>query len=135
MARWRMLEPPPGRRDADRFEHLERALAALRPADTEMAGDRLGNLVADRVDRIEREHRLLEDHRDGAAAIILQLGVVQRQHVAAFDADRAGNLGSPRRQHPQQRAQGDALAGARLAQHAQHFALLQRDVDSVERIH
>ena len=34
-----------------------------------MPHDRFGDLVADPVDRVERKARLLEDHRDGAAAI------------------------------------------------------------------
>ena len=41
--------------------------ARLRPSaqrDAVVARHRLGDLVADGVDRIERQHRLLEDHRD-----------------------------------------------------------------------
>jgi hypothetical protein len=36
----------------------------------------------------------------------LELVVVERQHVAAFDADRAGNLAALFRQHAQQRRAG-----------------------------
>ena len=57
-----------------------------------MAHHGFGDLLADRVDRIERQRRLLEDHRDGLAAKRRQRVVVQRQHVASEHVDRAGDL-------------------------------------------
>src|SRR2546422_7775887 len=40
----------------------------LRPAQFRVQLDRLDDLVADRIDRVQRGHRLLEDHRDVAPA-------------------------------------------------------------------
>ena len=51
--------------------------------------EHLGDLVADRVQRIQRRHRLLEDHRDVAAAQRAHLPLALREHVLALEADRA----------------------------------------------
>ena len=65
-----------------------------------MQVDRLGDLQADRQRRIERGHRLLEDHGDLVAADGADAGVVELQevlaveeHLAALDAAgrRAGS--------------------------------------------
>jgi hypothetical protein len=44
--------------------------------------DHLGDLVADREDRVERRHRLLEDHRDPVAADRAQLALGEGEQVA-----------------------------------------------------
>ena len=54
-------------------QHLDRARARLAPAHAPMAHDRLDDLLADRVARVERGHRLLEDHRQAVAAQVAQL--------------------------------------------------------------
>ena len=48
-----------------------------------MRAQRFGDLRANRVDRIERRARLLEDHRYGAAAVTLQGAALQGEHVLA----------------------------------------------------
>jgi hypothetical protein len=100
-----------------------------------VAHDRLGDLVTDGVDRIERQHRLLEDHRHDAAAQVFQLDIVHRNDVLVADADGAGDLAALRRQHAHQRTQRDALARTGFAKQAEHLALPQRDIDAVERMH
>ena len=45
-----------------RREHLDRPVQASRGSTGGVQLDRLGDLVADGVDRVERGHRLLEDH-------------------------------------------------------------------------
>ena len=52
---------------------------------------RFGDLVADPIDRIERQAGVLEDHRHRAAAIGGKLGRRHRQHVAAVDRDGAAD--------------------------------------------
>jgi hypothetical protein len=44
-----------------------------------MADDRLADLLADRVDRIERQRRVVEDHRGNGAAIIGESAAGQRR--------------------------------------------------------
>ena len=52
--------------DADRIEQLDRPLArrALARPRRVVRADRLDDLLADRVDGVQRGHRVLEDHRD-----------------------------------------------------------------------
>jgi len=73
--------------DAHDFEHLARPLARLLAADPRVDTQRLGDLVADGEDRIERGHRLLEDHGDAVASDIAHLRLAERQQV---DAVRSG---------------------------------------------
>ena len=70
-----LVDPLLGRRDADQAQHLDRrgARASRRP-DPLVEQDRLDDLVADGEDRVERGHRLLEDHRDLVAADLPHLG-------------------------------------------------------------
>jgi hypothetical protein len=65
------------------FQHFQRAGRRLLLALALVAHHAFRDLVADRVDGIERQRRLLEDHGDGLAAEGRQLLLVHRQHVAA----------------------------------------------------
>ncbi len=67
-------------RNADEPQHLQDLLAPLGPAHRPVQHDRLGDLVADGHHRVQRAHRLLEDHRDVAAADVGH--VVARQRPA-----------------------------------------------------
>ena len=93
--------------------------------------DRLRDLVAHRVDRVERRHGLLEDHRDGVAADVAHLVVGQLQQVAPVEPDLARDglaraLDQPHRGH-----RGDALAAAGLADDAQRLAVLDLERHAV----
>src|SRR5438067_8959997 len=101
-----------------------------------MAEQRFGDLLAYRECRIERGHRLLEDHRELVAAEAsqargrkLQEIFALEQHLAAGDA--AGRL----RHEAHDRERGDALAAARLADDAERAAALEAKVDAVDRAH
>ena len=88
MTRWRM--PPDsscgyclrrwaGLGDADQAQHLDRARFGRRAVEALMQRERLGDLPADREHRVERRHRLLEDHRDVVAADVAHLALGQRR--------------------------------------------------------
>ena len=47
--------------------------------------EHLGDLVADLHHRIERGHRLLEDHRDAIAANATDAGIVERQEILILE--------------------------------------------------
>ena len=81
----------------------------------------LADLRADRVQRIERGHRLLEDHRDLAAADRAQLAV-PRPAAGRAPAKRiaAGRLGAVDQAEDRQR--GDRLARARFADEGEFLA-------------
>jgi hypothetical protein len=82
-------EPALGVGDADQPQQFDRARARLLLAHAEMDGERLHDLQPDRQQRIERGHRLLEDHRDVAAADLAHRLVVEIEQVAAVEHDAA----------------------------------------------
>ncbi len=98
-----------------------------------MRGDGLDQLVADAVERVEAGERILEHHADALAADrphgfgrqVVDAPAAQ-PHLAAGDA--AGRL-----DEPDDRRAGDRLAGAQLADHAQHLARRDVERDAVDR--
>ena len=56
-----------------------------------MQPDGLADLAADGEDRIERGHRLLEDHRDPRAANRAHLGLAQIQQILTLEDDLAAD--------------------------------------------
>ena len=83
------------RRDPDLVEQLDRARLRVLLAQAEMRLQRLADLPSDRQHGIERRHRVLEDHRDVAAADFPQLSIAQRQQVTIFEHRAAARY--PRR--------------------------------------
>ena len=55
-------------RQPDPVEHFSGAILRLAPVGAGVPADALGDLLADRLDRVQRRHRLLEDHADVVAA-------------------------------------------------------------------
>ena len=99
-----------------------------------MQVERLGNLHAHGQRRVQRRHRLLEDHGDGVAAHGAHGGIVELEevlpvedHLAAFDA--AGRRGD--QAHDGQR--GHALARPRLADDGDGLARIDVERDLVDR--
>src|SRR5207249_3493627 len=88
---------------------------------------------ADREDRIERGHRLLEYHADVAAANRAHLVPWQRQQILPAKSDCAGDDAAGRigneAEHAQRRY---AFSGPRLADQAEHFALAHVEVHIVD---
>ena len=83
--------------DADQAHQLERALARAPPAVAEPHERALGDLLADAHHRVQRRHRLLEDHRDRAAAQLAPRVLVEaRSEVDALELDRAAGDASRR---------------------------------------
>jgi hypothetical protein len=86
--------------------------------------ERLGDLVPDPHDRVERGHRLLEDHADVAPAHLAHGGVTQAEEVGAVEADGAARGLHGPRQQPHHRMRRHGLARARLADDTQGLARL-----------
>ena len=88
ITRWRMppenwcgklLRRVSGLRDADHRRAARSARArASASVDLPVGPDRLDHLLLDREHRVEARHRVLEDHRDVAAADLAHVGLVQR---------------------------------------------------------
>ena len=104
------------------------------PARRAVHVQRLADLHADREDRVERRHRLLEDHRDPIAAhrphgfgVETKQVLPFEQHLARHDAPRRV------RYQAQQRQRRHALAGARLADDRERLPRLQVERHVVDR--
>jgi hypothetical protein len=82
---WILLQAPLAVGDADELKQFERARFGLRGRHLQMDEQRLHDLLADREDRVERGHRLLEDHRDVAAADLAHLLGGELEQVATFE--------------------------------------------------
>src|SRR5437762_6433698 len=100
-----------------------------------MHADRLGHLIADREERVQRGHRVLQDHRDPAAADLLHLLVGFPQQVFALEHHPAADDAGSRRQHAQDGERERALAGTRLADNAQRLAGMNAQRHIVDRPH
>jgi hypothetical protein len=132
---WGRPGPAAGVGDADAPQHLHGALVALGLPHALVHAVHLGDLVAGAVAGVQRRVRLLEHHRDAVAPEIAQLLVLQVQDVDAVEPHRALDDATGRRHQPQGGEHGDALPRARLADEAEHLALVDAEVDPVHRFH
>ena len=109
------VEPAGGVGDADLVEQLEGAAARGGAAETLVQDQHLVDLPLDRVQRVERGHRLLEDHRDAVAAHGEQLARRRADQLAALEADAAAGMAGRRiGQELQYRQRRHRLARARI---------------------
>ena len=128
-----VLEPFRGARDPDLLEQLDGLLVRLLLRNVVVPPDRLRDLRPDRQRRVQRGHRVLEDHRDLAAAHVLELPLAQLRQVTAVVEDGAGDdLGRWLRDQAHDRERGDRLAAAGLADDPERLALLDREADPVD---
>ena len=54
-----------------------------------MQGQRLRDLRADPMQRVQRAHRLLKDHRDAVAAQLLHFGLAELGQIPSLEAQLA----------------------------------------------
>ena len=84
-----------------------------------------GQLLADREKRIERGHRILENHRDPIAADVGQFVLRQFQQIATLKpCGSAENLCRRHRQQAEHRQARHAFARTAFANDAKRFARL-----------
>src|SRR5437879_2120035 len=92
----------------------------------------LGELLADREDRIKRGHRFLKDHRDLVAADVANLFVVELDEVVAVEDDLTRYDAAGRDRKQAQDAEGaDAFAAAALADNREGLTLVDVVGDTV----
>ena len=117
-------------RNAHEIEQPQRFRAGFGRALRLVQRDRLADLVADRKHRVQRRHRLLEDHRDVRAADVAHgtvarlrevehLAVAAAEHHAAVQDAAAAVL-----HQAHQRQRGHRLARTRFAHHRERFAVV-----------
>ena len=112
--------------------HLLEARLALRLGVAEVVRlEDLHELVADAQRRVQRRRGVLRHVRDQAAPDAAQVAARGRQHVGAGDVDDAlGDLGAAALVG-EQRGRGRGLARGRLADEAEHLALVDGERDVV----
>ena len=132
---WVLVEPGLRFGDADAVEQRHGALAGGALAHAPEPDGGFGHLPADRVHRVERGHRFLEDHRDprplhrvGEPAF----GHVEQVVVTHLQSGRR-DLGAARHE-PHQGQRGHRLARPALADDAQRLTRLQPERDIVHRV-
>src|SRR5262245_20348743 len=104
-------------------QHLDRFHHGPALGQTLVQSDRLADLMADRVQGIERGHRLLEYHRDLIAANLLHLLLTEIDEIAPLQADGPADDPTGGIGHEAQDGQRRyALAAAGFAYHTERFA-------------
>src|SRR5215212_6714594 len=123
-----------GARDAHALEELDRPLARLCVRQRLVLLDLLRDLVADLQDRIQRRHRVLEDHRDLGAAHPAQLvlGGVHQFLVRVVRRPGEARVGRARESH--QGHGRDGLPRARFADDREHLPRAQLEAHPVDRL-
>ena len=88
---------------------------------------RLGDLAVDAEQRVQRGHRVLQDHRD-LAADVAHLALAQHREVLAGELNPAADDARRRRQQADDRLAQRGLAAAAFADHAERLAFVQIEV-------
>ena len=118
--------------DADPAEHVYRGGEGLPRVPAVVESSRLRDLPPDSIHRVERGHRVLEDHRDLAAADLAHLVLADPGQVLALEHDLAADDPS-RPLQPHDAHRGHRLAAAGLADDAERLAGVQLERDAVDR--
>ncbi len=127
-------QAPPRLGQADLGEQFLGARQGLPPAQPQVQGERLAELVGHAQHRVERAHRVLEHAGDVAAAQRAQRGRRRREQVAPLEGDAARALGVVGQQADEGHG-GDALARARLADQRHRGVGGDVEGDAVDRLH
>ena len=130
------VEPLVRVRDAHEREQLDSACVGGSVIQTQVSLHRLRQLAPYRQHRVQRGHRLLEDHPDAVASDIAHRLLILREQILVHKADapahdtarRAGNEA-----HDGER--GDALAAAALTHQRERLSFLDVERDAVDGFH
>jgi len=124
-----VVQPLLGPRQPDQAQDLGGPLQGLRLGHVAVQPDRLGDLVADRLGRVQRGQRVLEHHRDLVAADLAHVVLGQPDQLPAVQLDRAADDGAARRQQAHDGQARHRLAAARLPHQPQRLAGSDFQVD------
>ena len=127
------VEPARGIGHLHPLQQLQRTPARFVRRQMEVQPQRLGDLVAHRVQRVERRHRLLEHHADAAAAQLAHRRLVETDQLAPVEADRAADLRTLGQQ-AHQRQRGDRLAAAGFTDQAHRLATIDGQRHAAQRV-
>jgi hypothetical protein len=122
-----LAQPLAGGGDADALEQVHGAVAGFAARHAAVTQQRLLELVADRVGRVERRHRLLEDHRHAVAAQVRHHRLGHADDGLAEEVKRARRAPRALRQQVHHGKGGQRLAAARLADDAHGLAAIDME--------
>src|SRR5262249_37904198 len=91
------------------------------------------DLLPDRPRRVQRGHRILEDHRHVVSAHVTHLALAQRPEVAAEQLDRAADDVAYVREELHDRESRRRLSATRLADETDALPRADRERDAVDR--
>src|SRR5215472_7665979 len=94
---------------------------------------RFGDLPTDRADRVERVHSALEDGGDFAPAPFVATALAARQQIAPAEADFSRHRRG-RREEAHESQQHRRLPRPRLAEDAEAFSRVQRQIHALDRV-
>src|SRR2546427_2640563 len=110
-------------RDLHELEQLDGPVARLVLVHLHVELERLRDLTADRQDRIQARHRVLEDHRDVLTADAPDVVIVHLQDVLTVEHDRTrDDLPRRLRDEAHERQCGHGFSATGLAHDAERFA-------------
>jgi hypothetical protein len=95
---------------------------------------RFRHLPEDREERVQRGHRVLEDHGDPAAADAPQLALALPRQILALEEDTASDDAAGAGQKPDDGETRRRLAAPRFADEAECLALAQGEADPIHRL-
>ena len=129
------VDAPGGVGDLDHPEQLDRARARRRLGHALVGADRLDDLRAHAVERVQRGQRILEDHCDLVAAHLAQRLVVELEQVAPAEQDLPADLRPLGARQAEDAERGDGLARAGLADDPERAGGLELQRDPVQGLH
>src|SRR5262249_29759890 len=92
-------------------------------------------LVADREERIQRGHGVLQDHRDLLATDLPHLLGRLREEILTVEEDLAAGIGGGRRQQAEDRQGEGGLSRSGLADDPERLAAVERERHAVDGLH
>ena len=122
--------------DADELKQLDGAGARLLLVHVKVDGQRFGDLQPDGEQRIERRHRLLEDHRNVAPADFAHLVLVEVEQIATIEYDAAvWDAAGVSRQQAHDRECRDRFARPQFTDDGDGFATPHTETQPLDRPH
>ena len=122
-------------RNSDTVEQLRRALVGGLAVHVEVRLERFADLTPDRQHRVQRRHRILEDHRDLPAPNTAQSAVALADQVLALEDGGARLDPAVAGEQTEDRERRDALAATRLADDPKRLAGRDVERDPVDGVH
>ena len=119
----------------DERQHLDRPLPGLILILVRVKKNCLLQLIADREDRIQRSHRVLEDNRYLLATVLRKLLLIPLRDILALIADLSTHDPSGLREDLHDRICRNRFSGARFSHDSKGLALLQVECHSVDRFY